>query len=189
MDTAILWEAYLEHNGLVTDLNQLKILAKQHRDKFEVLGYSLELHDDISDEAIDAWVNSIAQPIIDAIDCTQCANCCRSLDVYLTVNDAQRLAKGFHISLDDISLMIDHVSAQKVKEWGMFDAKPCQFLEGTVCSAYEHRPETCRTYPALTPNFRWLIDDMIEGASVCPIIYNVLVALHHNFEIGFLKRS
>ena len=171
-------------NPIVTDLNQIKTLAQEHHDDFEVLGYMLELYEDVSDEQVDAWVDRVAQPIVDAIDCTQCANCCRSLDVYLTQDDAERLSKGCDISLDSIETVIDHESARKVKEWGKFQAKPCGFLKGKLCSVYEHRPETCRTYPALTPDFRWTMDDTIEGASICPIIYNVLIALHKDIDTG-----
>lgn len=175
----------MDNDKLVTDLDQLKILATQHHDDFEVLGYMLELYEDVTDEQIDAWVVGIAQPIVDAIDCTQCANCCRSLDVYVTKADTQRLADGIHVSLDDIETIIDHNAAQKVNEWGKFNAKPCGFLKGMLCTVYEHRPETCRTYPAFTPDFRWTIDDTIEGASICPIIYNVLVTLYEELDTGF----
>jgi len=164
-------------NNLVTDLDQIKILAQQHHDDFEVLGYTLELYEDITDERVDAWVENIAQPIVDEIDCTECANCCRSLDVYVTENDVKLLMNEFHISLDNIETVIDHDSAHQVKEWGKFRAKPCGFLNGKLCSVYENRPETCRTYPVFTPDFRWMIDDIIEGASICPIIYNVLIRL------------
>ena len=160
---------------LVTDLIKIKHLTEKYQDDFEVLGYMLQLHDQVSDEQIDTWVDTIAQPIIDAIDCTQCANCCQSLDVYLTEPDANRLADRVDISVNDI---IDHESAQTVGEWGKFKSEPCQFLDDKLCSIYEHRPATCRTYPALTPDFRWTFKDTLAGASICPIIYNVLVALH-----------
>lgn len=179
MGIMILWGQHLENESIVTDLNQIKILAKQHHDDFEVLGYTLELLDEVSDSQIDNWVDRIAQPIINAIDCTQCANCCRSLDVYLTQGDAQQLKSNIDISLDSI---IDYQSARKVGEWGTFKAKPCGFLQDNLCSVYAHRPETCRTYPTFTPDFRWTFADTIEGASICPIIYNVLIQLHQRSD-------
>jgi uncharacterized protein len=177
----------LDNDELVTDLDQIKILAQQHHDDFEVLGYMLELHEDVTDAQVDTWVDEIAQPIDDAVDCTQCANCCRSLDVYVTEDDTQRLANGIHVSLDSIMTYVDRESAEKVEEWGKFKAKPCGFLKDKLCSVYEHRPETCRTYPVFTPDFRWTIDDTVEGASICPIIYNVLIALHERFDVRHLQ--
>lgn len=159
----------------VTDLEAIKLLAAQRRDDFEVMRYMLQRDDDVSDTQIDAVVASVAAPIVDMVDCTACANCCRSLDVYLTPQDAHRLSERIDISLDDISTRyIDHESAALVEEWGKFQVRPCAFLNGNLCSVYSHRPETCRTYPVFTPDFRWILDDLIEGASICPIIYNVL---------------
>ena len=175
-------------NQFVTDLDQIKMLAQQHHDDFEVLGYMLELYENITDEQIDAWVDGVAEPIVEAIDCTQCANCCRSLDVYVTEDDAKRLTDGFHVALDNIDTVIDHESAEKVKEWGKFKAKPCGFLNGKLCSVYEDRPETCRTYPVFTPDFRWMMDDTIEGASICPIIFNMLIALYKDIDTGYWER-
>lgn len=162
----------------VTDLDQIHQLAAQRRDEFEVMRYTLEADDDLNDAELDMLVERIAAPIIAAIDCKQCANCCRKLDVYLTEQDVQRLADGIQIPVDEIiTRFIDQESAAQVGEWGRFRARPCAFLNGSLCSVYLHRPESCRLYPAFTPDFRWTLADTIPGASLCPIIYNVLLAL------------
>jgi Fe-S-cluster containining protein len=77
---------------------------------------------------------------------------------------------------------IDQVGAQPMGEWGKFNAKPCPLLKGKLCSVYTQRPETCRLYPQFTPDFRWVLDDLIDGAGLCPIIYNVLWAVHEQAE-------
>lgn len=171
---------------LITDLDAIQRLADAHRDDFEVMRYTLELRDDLTDAQIDAAVEAIAAPIVAAIDCTQCANCCRSLDVYLTPDDAQRLADGIDVPLDAITTQhIDRAQASKVGEWGVFKQRPCAFLKGKLCSVYAHRPETCRTYPAFTPDFRWTLDDTIDGAAICPIIYNVLMRMTEQVETWY----
>lgn len=160
---------------LITDLDEIKRLAQARQDEFSVMRHMIDLADDKTDAEVDALVDEIAAPIIDAIDCMQCANCCRSLNVYLTPDDAQRLADGIDVPLDSlVDRYVDYESAQQVGEWGVFRQSPCALLDGKRCSVYAHRPETCRTYPALTPDFRWTIEDTLDGAGVCPIIYNVL---------------
>ncbi|MFW5691272.1 MAG: YkgJ family cysteine cluster protein [Chloroflexota bacterium] len=162
---------------LITDLAQVERQAAENHDRFQVMRYMLE-RDSISDAQLDALVDATAAPIVDAIDCTQCANCCRSLDVYLTPADAQRLAVGIDVPLDAIlDNYVDRKGPQRVGEWGRFRARPCAFLDGRLCSVYAHRPETCRTYPMFTPDFRWVLEDLIDGASLCPIIYNVLLRM------------
>lgn len=163
---------------LITDLDAIRRLADERHDAFEVMRYQLELADELDDTTIDALVNEVAAPIIEAIDCTQCANCCRSLDVYLTPPDAERLAAGIDVPLAALlDGPIERERAQAEGEWGVFRQRPCAFLRGNLCSVYEYRPESCRIYPVFTPDFRWTLEDTLAGAGLCPIIYNVLSAM------------
>lgn len=161
----------------ITDLETIKRLAEERRDEFEVMRWQLVEDDDLTDGMIDAAVRGIAEPIITAIDCTQCANCCRNLTVEVGLDDAERLAKGLQIPLDE--LLTDHIDFENKPDdaWGVIGAKPCPFLNGKLCTVYDYRPESCAAYPALTPDFRWLLEYIINGAGLCPIIYNVLDAM------------
>jgi Fe-S-cluster containining protein len=160
---------------LITDLGAIQNLVKAHMDDYDVMRYRLQLDDDIDDSALDAIIDTLAKPIIASIDCKQCGNCCKVLDVYLEEGDMERLANGIHISIDDImDNYIDYSVAHSEGEYAKFAHKPCAFLHGTQCSVYSHRPQTCRDYPFLTPDFRWVLDDLIDGAHICPIIYNTL---------------
>ena len=168
---------------MLTDLEAIQTQAAARHDEFEVLRYMLEINDDISDADLDAFIDALAAPIIAAIDCRQCANCCRNLDVYLTPDDAQRLADGVDIPLSEVKTRyINQQAAQHEGEWGRFTHSPCAFLDGKLCSIYEHRPESCRAYPVFTPDFRWTLADTLQGAALCPIIYNVLDALSRRID-------
>lgn len=165
-------------SDLVTDLHAIQRLAAERYDEFEVMRYMLELNDDLDDAELDRLVESVAQPVIEAIDCKACGNCCRSLDVYLTPDDAERLSAGIDIPVAALlETAIDREAAEAEGEWGRFRTKPCAFLRGNLCSVYAHRPESCRAYPVFTPDFRWTLEETIEGAAICPIIYNVLSRL------------
>jgi uncharacterized protein len=163
---------------VITNLDDIKRLAAQRRDEFEVMRYSLELMDEYTDAQIDALVDEIAQPIIDTIDCKQCGNCCRALDVGLTPADVDRLSNGIHVPVESIfTRYVDHERGQEMDEWAVIRGRPCPFLDGNLCSVYEHRPNSCRTYPLFTPDFRWTMEYTVAGAAHCPIIYNVLSAM------------
>jgi hypothetical protein len=160
---------------LVTDLDAIHQLAAERQEDFEVMRYLLERMDSITDAELDRLVDSVAGPIAAAIDCTRCGNCCRSLNVYVTPEDAQTLAEGIDIPVHAvITRYIDLDSSRDVGEWGKIKQRPCPFLRGSLCSVYAHRPDTCRAYPMFTPDFRWTLADLIDGAGVCPIIFNVL---------------
>jgi hypothetical protein len=172
-----------ERGEMITDLDEVARLAAAQRDEFEVVRYMLEAEDDLDDAKLDAWVNRLAAPIIAAIDCRQCANCCRKLDVYLEAEDGARLADGLMIPLDAIATVyVDRAAGAAQEAWGMFRAKPCAFLRGNLCTVYTHRPEACRVYPEFTPDFRWTMADAIEGAALCPIIYHVLAAVAREID-------
>jgi Fe-S-cluster containining protein len=160
---------------VITDLERVRQLAEARRGEFELLRALLERNHKLDDAKFDAYVEQTAAPIIAAVDCTQCANCCRNLHVYLVEDDAKRLADGLVIPLSEVETRyVDRDAAAEADEWGVFRQRPCAFLKGKLCSVYEHRPESCRIYPVFTPDFRWSLEDTIEGARLCPIIYNVL---------------
>jgi hypothetical protein len=161
----------------VTDLNFIAQQAQNTRDVYDAFRYYIE-DDYLSDADLDALVESIAEPIIAAIDCTTCGNCCRSLDVYLTPQDALRLGDA----LPNPQTYIEHPRAEAQGEWGMLRARPCAFLKGNLCSLYAHRPQSCRDYPAFTPDFRWQAAHILGGVGMCPIIYNVVESLKHHLN-------
>jgi hypothetical protein len=160
--------------NLITDLETIKTLAEQRYDEFDVMRYQLQYDDDLKDEQIDAVVDVIAKPIVDAIDCTQCANCCRNLDVQLGEDDLERLSKGLVIPISEIREHVEIQDSDDPDIIGIFKPKPCAFLKGNLCSVYPYRPSACADYPQFTPDFRWTLNWTIDGAHLCPIIYNVL---------------
>lgn len=166
----------------ITDLEQIKVLAKQRYDEFDVMRYQLQYDDDLSDEQIDSVVDAIAKPIIEAIDCTECANCCRNLDVQLGADDLEQLSKGLVIPISEIRQHIEIQDSADPDIIGIFKPKPCAFLKGNLCSVYPHRPTSCADYPQFTPDFRWTLNWMIDGAHLCPIIYNVLDVMINEVE-------
>lgn len=169
---------------VVTNLDDVRALAAAQRETFEAMRDALEFDETLNDDALDALVESLAAPIAAAIDCKQCANCCRSLDVCLIPPDIDRLSTALDIPIDEVvTRYADETLGQAQGEWAVIPEHPCPFLRGKLCSIYEHRPHACRIYPQFTPDFRYNMDDIIEGASTCPIIYNVLSALAERVEI------
>lgn len=168
---------------VITNLDDVRRLAQERRKTFDALRESIEYDGTLTDEALDEMVEEIARPIIAAIDCKQCANCCRVLDVCLIPTDIDRLSTALHISIDEVvTRYADEELGAVHGEWAVIPKKPCPMLRGNLCSIYEHRPHACRIYPQFTPDFRYNMEDTIEGASYCPIIYNVLSELAQRIE-------
>jgi Fe-S-cluster containining protein len=169
---------------LVTDLNDIRRLSEARQADFEALRDAL-LMDDRDDDTLDALVEGIAAPITAGIDCTKCANCCRTLDVCLVPPDIDRLSAALDISIDEVvTRYADEDLGAAQGEWAVIPVKPCPMLRGNLCSIYHHRPHACQIYPQFTPDFRYNMDDVIEGAATCPIIYNTLSALTTVVDAG-----
>ncbi|MFZ4394680.1 MAG: YkgJ family cysteine cluster protein [Kiritimatiellia bacterium] len=55
-----------------------------------------------------------------------------------------------------------------------FNRRPCPFLSENRCRVYEHRPDTCRSYPHLQKKeFVFRLTQAVGNCSVCPIVFNV----------------
>lgn len=163
-------------NTLVRDVAALPDLAEAHYDEWDVMRHMLQFYDDLDDARLDAFVDEIAAPIIAAIDCKQCANCCRTLPVEVRQEDAERLAAALQMPLEDF--IARYLGPHPDGDAWLMHPQPCPFLQGdNLCRVYAHRPEGCQYYPAITPEFRWLLDDLIKSAGMCPIAYNILRAV------------
>lgn len=168
---------------LITDLAEVRRMAAARRDDFDSMYEALIYDGTLDDDALDALVEGIAAPIIAAIDCKQCANCCRSLDVCLVPDDIPLLSSALLISPDEVmTRYADQALGAAQDEWAVIPVHPCPFLGGNLCTIYDKRPHACHLYPQFTPDFRYNLEDAIEGASTCPIIYNVLSALADRVE-------
>lgn len=168
---------------LITDLDTVRRMAASRWEEFDSLREAIEFDGTLSDTALDAMIDSLYERVAAQIDCTQCANCCRTLDVCLVPDDIPRLSAALHISPDEIvTRYADQERGAEQDEWAIIPVHPCPLLAGNLCSIYEHRPHACRVYPQLTPEFRYNMEDAVEGAVSCPIIYNVLSALADRIE-------
>ena len=167
--------------AVLTDLAQIAALAEAHRDDDDAFGHYIAImweREGRDPAALDALVETIAADVIPRIDCSACANCCRSITVGLEPDDVPRLAVGLDLSLDEtMARYVDRERGAQEDEWGVIRSSPCPLLAGKRCSIYAHRPQSCRDYPALTPDFLYLYPVIVQGAGLCPIIFNVIERL------------
>lgn len=133
-------------------------------------------------EQINAAIDSIGRKVASLVDCTGCANCCKGLTIVPKSTDIKRLSDGLGIEPYEFKtkyLKRDHEGDL------VFKQRPCPFLTGNKCTVYQHRPETCRSYPHLEINHMaargWHI---LENTRVCPIVYNTyeMLKAHFNYQ-------
>lgn len=133
-------------------------------------------HLNLSNSNLDAVVQEITDEVWKQIDCTTCANCCKTLQVIIDDKDISRLAVRLGMTVSQFSHRYVRTAADGLKH---FASMPCPFLDANnLCSVYEDRPQACRDYPFLyNKDFRDRSLTMIENTAVCPIVFNVWKSL------------
>jgi uncharacterized protein len=135
----------------------------------------------LSNAELDTIVQEMTTDVWGKINCLDCGNCCKTLEIVVDKGDILRLAKRLSIS-----------TAQFTEKYvtntdGVSHFMPsCPFLgEDNACSVYEDRPRACRDFPYLYERkFRDYSLTMVENLGTCPIVFNVWEELKVRFPEG-----
>ncbi|MBC6489378.1 hypothetical protein BC349_00230 [Flavihumibacter stibioxidans] len=128
-----------------------------------------------SDIELDSLVHELNGEIEPLIDCTACGNCCRSLMINVSADEAQSLAERLHTSLAAVK---EKYLEESTGGMLVINTIPCHFLADNKCTIYENRFADCREFPHLHKNgFHQRIFGTLMHYGRCPIIYNVMEAL------------
>ena len=119
---------------------------------------------------LDQIVQQVHGEVFREIDCTQCANCCKSLGPLFTEADITRIAKHFRMKLpvfEELYLRVDE-DGDKV-----FQYMPCPFFgDDNLCSIYDVRPKACREFPHTDRKKIYQINHLtIKNTLTCPAAY------------------
>ena len=159
-----------------TDLSRIRQLSQEHDD--ENWEFRSWLKQGAPDN-IDHIVKALSQKYFALIDCTQCANCCRSLQTEFKKSELHTIAKALGQSIKAFERQF--MSEGKVNP-------PCPMLNGKLCSIYETRPEVCRSFPHLEqPDFTHRLIGVIETVAICPIAFNAFEDL--KAKLGWTRRG
>jgi Fe-S-cluster containining protein len=153
------------NDGLIADW---KTNAKDHDDENYAFLRSLKMR---SPKKVDRIALELHQEAFGIVDCKKCANCCRTLRVVVTEEDAPRIAS--HLKMLDEDFIATYL--ERDKEEGRYRMKvtPCPFLgDDNLCKIYDVRPEKCRGYPFTDkPDFSFMSITHANNAVVCPAVF------------------
>jgi uncharacterized protein len=159
---------------MITDLVQIQLLGEKKRQENERFRRHLKSRDHS-----DRILRRIAEGIEEQIDCTVCANCCKVATVKLAARDIERLARYFGMSEREFIADYTVEDAEEGRILRRSEEAGCVFLEGTACTVYDDRPDTCRRFPHMVRGDGSIASRMwqfIDRACYCPIVYNALEA-------------
>lgn len=110
------------------------------------------------------------------IDCTKCANCCKTYSPRFKTPDIKRIAKDLKMkegNFIETYLRLDNDGDYVVK------SSPCPFLgDDNLCTIYEIRPSDCHRFPYTNEDtFIKRQNITLKNSEFCPIVYYVLEGL------------
>lgn len=115
------------------------------------------------------------------VDCTTCANCCKTMTPVFTKADIKRIATHFRMTpkaFFDKWLVREKDSGNTVNA-----QQPCQFLVEDKCSIYEVRPADCAEFPHHYQRpFPLYSDTFIQNLHRCPATFNLIERLKKRIE-------
>ncbi|CRH88925.1 Flagellin N-methylase [Chlamydia trachomatis] len=149
------------------DLERYRALAEQKQGEHRKFLASLKKK---APKNLDKIVQQVHTEVFHEIDCTECANCCKTLGPLFTEADIQRISKYFRMKLSTFEEMYLEVDEDGDK---IFKSMPCPFLgEDNLCSIYDVRPKACREFPHTDRKKIYQINHLsIKNTLTCPAAY------------------
>jgi Fe-S-cluster containining protein len=150
--------------------------AQRDADRNYQLLRKLKYHDE--DYELDETAHEFHRQAFEKVDCTRCANCCKTLVIQFNREDVERISAHFNLSPDEfIARYLEPVQYEK----DCYGTKqpPCPFLgPDDRCTIYEIRPSDCRDYPFTDkPEFTSRTMGIAENTVTCPAVYYIVEQL------------
>lgn len=158
-------EASKTHEALVTDWQEN---AKDHDDQNYHFLRSLKMR---SPKKVDRIALELHQEAFSIVDCTKCANCCKTLHPVVTNEDITRIAG--HLGMTEEEFVAAYLERDEEESGYRIKSTPCPFLgDDNRCTIYDVRPEKCRGYPFTDkPDFVFMTITHANNAVVCPAVF------------------
>lgn len=139
-------------------------------------------------EKVDSHAQEAHAHFFSRIDCTKCANCCKTISAEFKKADVKRIANFKNVKPQDIIdqyLTIDEDNSDAF----MSKTLSCTFLEDNKCSIYEVRPTDCKDYPnTQKKHFSTRSFSHTDNTVVCPAVFHIVERMKERFDTSQRRR-
>ena len=150
-----------------------KANAERHSDRNFAFLRSLKMK---NERAVDRAARALHDEAFSIIDCTRCANCCKTVSPLFLKEDIQRISERLGMKQSDFK-----ATYLQADEDGDLCLKslPCSFLaEDGRCTIYEVRPKDCAEYPhTRKKKFATRTHLHAGNALTCPAVFWIIEEL------------
>ncbi len=113
----------------------------------------------------------------EAVDCLECANCCKNYSPRFKNPDIKRIAK--RLGVKEGELVAQYLKLDEDNDY-VLQQSPCPFLaDDNTCDIYEDRPSDCARYPYTDEDvIIKRVPLTLKNSTSCPITFHVLERLN-----------
>ncbi len=127
-----------------------------------------------SERAVDRAAQQLHREAFSIIDCTRCANCCKTVSPTFTTRDIARIA--VRLGMNAAAFKAENLVEDEDR--GLWKPKrlPCPFLgSDNRCTIYDVRPASCAEYPHTDkPGFASRTHGHSSNALHCPAVFYII---------------
>ena len=163
------------HDALVADWREK---AESHDDDNYEFLRSLKQR---SSKKVDRIALELHQEAFSIVDCTKCANCCRTLRPVFSDEDIKRIAG--HLGMERDEFIAAYLERDEEPDRYRIKTTPCSFLGAdSKCTIYDVRPDKCQGYPFTDkPDFVFMTMTHANNAVVCPAVFYLVEQMKRRF--------
>jgi Fe-S-cluster containining protein len=158
-----------DHDAILRDWRENA--AREEDANFRFLR-SLKLVPD--EDRIDSIAHKLHEDAFGRIDCTRCANCCKTMQPALTDEDIERITG--HLDMSPEAFTAAYLEADPEEGGLRMSVTPCPFLgEDDHCKIYALRSQACRDFPH-TDKEGFTSRSYLHTANTrnCPAVYYIV---------------
>jgi Fe-S-cluster containining protein len=160
--------------------------AQQHDDENYEFLRSLKFREHGYDP--DELAAELHKEAFQIVDCTRCANCCKTMEIKLSDEDIGRIAGHLNMVVDEF--FEGHLESYEEDGPYKLRHKQCPFLdEDDHCNIYDVRPSVCREYPHTDKEgFTFRTMGIANNALTCPAVFWIVEEMKKRSKVRRRKR-
>jgi len=150
----------------------LKELESAHLNK-DLYSKTLQRLKKKNSKKIDEQFQDSHNEVFNAINCLDCANCCKTTSPIFRDIDIKRISK--HFRMKEGEFISSYLKMDEERDY-VLKSSPCSFLgSDNKCDIYDVRPLACREYPHTDrKNVHQVFDLTLKNAEICPAVNRIL---------------
>ena len=167
-------------------IEPLKIEEEFEKVEHQNFAFRTYLKNHADSDELDEQFKRLHNELFKDYDCSKCRNCCKVYSITFEETEIKTIANLYKMTKEEFMDEFIEINLNGYEVKG----KPCCFLtENGDCKIGKCKPEGCRDYPHTNkPDRLFSLYSIIESASVCPVVFEIIQRLKKIYDFKRRKR-